>query len=232
MLFKNLIGAQMSGSVGGIVASHNAGGAYFRIRATPTNPNSPQQVLVRAAFASLSVQWVNGLIQGQRDTWDTYAGNVPVVNRIGEQVNVSGLSMFVRNNTARVAQGIPAITDAPVIFTNAPFLPQGVSAASEAAQTVDVPFLTIPLTAPWAEQSDSFLLVYVSAPQNVTINFFKGPFRFAGAQEGDATPPASPFVVNAPIPILEGQKLFVRQQVVQADGRISGAFISSVIIAA
>ncbi len=221
MLFKALLGAELSGSVGGIVASHNKGGTYFRIRAIPTNPNTPQQQTVRNAFSLLSTQWFNVLTAAQRVAWELYAFNVKVLNRIGEQVNISGLSMFVRNNTARNAGNAGQVLDAPTDFTNSVFLSQLPSNATAAAQTVDFNFSNNPLVAPWANEANSFLLTYLSRPQNLSIKFFKGPYRFAGFLQGDPIPPVPPFVANAPFAFVAGQKLFWRQVITQADGRIS-----------
>lgn len=233
MLFKPLLGADLSGKVGGIVASHNSGGAYFRVAAIPTNPNSPRQAAVRAAFAALAVQWGDVLTQGQRDIWTAYADNLAVPNRIGEQINLSGLAMFTRTQTARRSAGLlPDILDGPVIFSNALLIPNPAIVGSEATQLIDVPFGVNPLFNPWALEAGSFLMVYVSPPQSKTINFYRGPYRFAGAIEGNVAPPTSPLVVAAPFAFVEGHKLFVRQALTLADGRISTGFESSFIAGA
>ena len=220
-LFKELLVADLSGKVGANVFSHNRGGKYVRVLSIPTNPNTPQQQLVRSAFAGLSTRWFNILNATQRNSWTIYAQNVPVTNRIGERVNLSGLAMYIRCNTAKFAQGIPITDDGPTDFTDSVFLPQPPANATEAGQTIDFAFAVSPLSAPWANEAGSFLLIYVSAPQNASVRFFTGPYRFAGAQEGDPAPPSSPFTVGAPFPFVAGQKLFWRQVIAQLDGRIS-----------
>ena len=231
-LFKELLVADLSGKVGANVFSHNAGGKYVRVLAIPTNPNTPQQVTVRNAFALLTTQWFNILTVAQRQAWTVYAANVPVINRVGDSVNLSGLAMYVRNNTARTAVLSDPIFDAPTDFTNSVYLSQLPSNATEAGQTVDVPFGTSPLTNPWANEAGSFLFVYVARPQNVSIRYFKGPYRFAGSQQGDPSPPASPLTVSVPFAIVEGQKLFIRTVITQSDGRISGASLSDTLVVA
>lgn len=224
MLFKPLLGTALSGKVGGIVASHNAGGAYFRTLAIPTNPNSVQQVAVRSAFAGLATTWSNVLTQAQRDIWTAYADNMRVTNRIGEQITLTGLAMFTRTQTARRAAGLlPDVLDGPVIFTDAVMFSLAATLASEATQQVTIPFNTSTLLAPWANEEDSFLMVYLSPPQSPSINFYRGPYRFAGSIEGDPIPPTTPLLVNAPFAFVEGHKIFTRQIVSQADGRISAA---------
>lgn len=95
MLFKPIIGTDLSGKVGGIVASHNAGGAYFRAATIPTNPNTTFQQAVRNAVSQLSSMWQTTLTQAQRNEWEVYAANVKITNRIGEKINVSGLNHYV-----------------------------------------------------------------------------------------------------------------------------------------
>lgn len=231
-LFKELLVADLSGKVGANVFSHNAGGKYVRVLSIPTNPNTPQQQGVRSAFALLTTQWFNLLTVAQRGSWETYAKNVPVINRIGESVNLSGLSMFVRNNTAKGAIGITAALDAPTIFTSSPLLQSTPTNATEAAQTVDFPFSNNPTFNPWVGEAGSFLIAYVARPQNASIEFFKGPYRFAGFIEGDPTPPTGPLTVNAPFAFVAGQKIFTRQFVAQLDGRISGSFLADQIAVA
>ena len=232
MLFKPLLGTDLSGKVGGLVASHNAGGAYFRAATIPTNPNTPFQQAVRTAVATLSSSWQDTLTQGQRDAWQTYADNVLVTNRIGEQVNISGLAHYVRSNTARLQNDVTTVSVAPTKFNLGQFGQGFVFAATQAGQTVDINFGgTFPVD-PWISEAGSFLFVYLSRPQNSGIKFFKGPYRLAGSLQGDAIPPASPFVVTAPFAINEGQRIFARTVVAYADGRYTSSIFSTKVIAA
>ena len=48
MLFKGTIGAAYSGKIGGVVASHNRGGQYFRQHVIPTDPATGLQSTMRA----------------------------------------------------------------------------------------------------------------------------------------------------------------------------------------
>lgn len=221
MLFKPLLGTQLSGAVGGVVASHNAGGAYFRARTTPTNPNTPQQQVVRAAVTQLTNQWISALTPAQRAAWEVYADNVKVTNRIGEQVNISGLAMFVRNNVVRVQGNQDPILDGPTEFNLSFHSIPGLNTWSEATQLGNLTFNTQILTDSWANEVGGFLFVFISRPQNPTINFFKNPYRQSGGVTGDPVPPVSPAVITTPFPFVEGQKIFGRVVTVTADGRAS-----------
>jgi len=61
MKYIGLLSSAASGKLGGIVASHNRGGTYFRHHAVPVQPRTPAQTLVRnqlqgfsSAFKSLT----------------------------------------------------------------------------------------------------------------------------------------------------------------------------------
>ncbi len=232
MLFKPLLGTDLSGKVGGIVASHNAGGAYFKAATIPTNPNTIQQQAVRTIMSALTVAWNSTLSAAERLAWEVYAVNVKLTNRIGEQVNVSGLSMFIRSNVARQQIGVDAVIAAPTTFNLGQLAKAQATGATEAGQTISIAFgATIPVD-PWISEAGSWLAVYVSKPQNASINFFKGPYRVAGSLQGDPTPPASPLVVTVPFAITAGQRLFTRSVVTYADGRFTSAIRDNAIVGA
>lgn len=232
MLFKPLLGTDLSGKVGGIVASHNRGGAYFRAATIPTNPNTPFQQVVRASVAQLAAQWESTLTQLQRDAWAVYATNVTLTNRIGEQMNVTPLDMYVRSNVARQQIGSSRVDDAPTIFNLGAKTFQDAGVASVALQSVGVNFGTDILADPWANESNSFMIVYISRPQNVGIGFFRGPYRFAATIQGDVIPPTSPLLAGAPFPFVLGQRLFVRAVVTYADGRYTTSSFSTTVAVA
>lgn len=221
MLFKSALITQGSGSIFGLTASRNKGGNYFRQRQIPTNPNSPQQQAVRGIVGDLSNLWVNTLTAAQRTAWADYAANVPLINRLGDPNTVPPLSQYVRSNTPRVQAGQARVDDGPTDFTLGSFTNPsfGVDAT---ADEVDVTFDN---TDPWATEDDAFALVFCSRPQNASINFFKGPYRFAGVIAGDSgTPPTSPTAIALPFAAVAGQRVFVKFSVSRADGRLSQVF--------
>jgi len=216
-------GGAASGKVGSMVASHNSGGQYVRSRTTPTNPNSVFQQEVRNAVRSLTTRWVT-LDPEARDGWETYAANVAVVNRIGDTIHISGIAHYVRSNTPRVQANLPIIDDAPQQYDLGEV--QGTviqfSPSSDGTGT-----LTLDPTADWitsATGSENSMLVYLSRPQNLSVNFFKGPYRFTEeinsvtASTGTATF-ALPFTPAAIINQIYG---YVR--ITRGDGRLSSDF--------
>ena len=222
MIFRPLLGTDLSGSVGGIVASHNRGGPYFRNRAIPVNPNTPQQQAVRGFLATLTSLWNDTLTAVQRAAWDLYALNVPLPNAIGEPRNVGGLPMYIRSNVPRLQVALPRVDDAPIIFNLGDFTNPSFDTFVAAVETYNVNFT--PADA-WANEDDSAMLLSSSRPQNPTINFFKGPYRADAPILGVAAgPPATPVVTLAAFPFGVGNRVFVTARITRADGRLSLPF--------
>lgn len=217
-LYKSAILTTASGSIKGLTFSKNRGGQYIKGRSSPTNPNTAQQQAVRTILADLSNLWVNTLLQSDRNKWKDYADNVPVINRLGDSITLSGLNMYVRSNSPRIQAGLARVDTAPVIFDLGSFTDVVVT-ASAATDAVSVAFTD---TDDWANLDGGAMLMYFARPQNPTINFFKGPYQFAGTIDGATiSPPASPGGAVSPFSFAEGNKIFARIQVTQADGRLS-----------
>lgn len=222
MLFKPLLGTQLSGSTGGVTASRNRFGTYFRQRANPVNPATPLQLAVRSAMQQLVDAWQITLTSAQRTGWDTYAANVPVLNRIGDVIHLTGQNHYIRSNIPRVANSLTRIDDAPVDFTlGGPGLPLAAS-ISEATQNISLIFDD---SAPWVDLDDAHLLLYQSRPQATSVNFFKGPYRLAGTVDGDSvTAPTSPATIASAFPVVEDAKVFYMVRLADADGRLSAEY--------
>lgn len=222
MLFRPLLGTDLSGSVGGIVASHNRGGAYFRNRSIPVNPNTPQQQVVRGFLAALTSLWGDTLTEVQRDAWDTYALNVPLPNAIGEPRNVGGLPMYIRSNVPRLQVALPRVDDAPIDFNLGEFTNPSFDTFVASAETYNVNFTEADA---WVGEADSAMLLSSSRPQNPSINFFKGPYRSDAPILGSVgSPPSSPVVTLASFAFGIGNRVFVTARVSRADGRLSLPF--------
>jgi hypothetical protein len=176
-------------------------------------------------MAQLSSLWADTLTEAQRASWDTYALNVPLPNAHGDPINVGGIGMLQRCNIARLQAdevALPQVLDAPTIYDLGAYSAPKVDSVAESADTVDLSFTD---TDAWANETGSAMLVAISRPQNASINYFKGPYRFAKAILGDdATAPTSPATIDAPFPIALGQRVFVYVRVTRLDGRFSASF--------
>lgn len=220
MLIKSALVTQASGSIGGLTASRNAGGQYFRARTIPVNPSSAQQIAVRNALAILASAWNNSLTQAQRDAWTTYGKNVNKTNSLGDQIKLSGISWYQACNVPRLQALLSRVDAAPTNYSLAELTEPEVDSVDAGSGQADVTFDN---GDPWATAVGGALLIYVSRPQNPGKTFFKGPYRLAATVLGAATPPTSPATVDLPFPVVDGQRLFFQARAVQADGRISSA---------
>lgn len=221
MLFKSGIITQASGSFGGLTAAHNSGGMYFRARGLVTNPNSPAQVLARAALAQLANAWNQDLSQAQRDAWNLYAANTPLTNSLGDPHNVSGMAMYVRSNTARLYAGEARIDDGPTIFTLGGAAQFSI-VADETSQTYTATLIAA------AGPTVEFVQLQVGLPQNAGRLFFKGPYRITALN----APGSFPLTATPVFPIAEGQRLFMTARKLMSDGRLGPISYASTIVAA
>lgn len=222
MKYTSAIAATASGSLGGATASRNRGGQYFRRRAIPVNPATAEQQEVRGYFSQLQSAWVNDLTADQRSAWDSYALNTPITDALGNPVNVGGKGMYTRGNVPRLVAGLTRVDNGPT-STGLPSLSApGVISLVAATDVLTFSFTN---TDDWATAVGGALLVFVSRPQSVAVNGFKGPFRFAGRVLGAATPPTSPGTVTSPFNYVAGQKGFCRFVAVTPDGRLSGEYV-------
>jgi hypothetical protein len=219
VLFKPLLIGELSGSVGALTASHNKGGAYIRSRVIPTNPGTPAQTEVRNLMGQFAARWTNTLSAAQRQAWDTYALNVPLLNRLGESVTVTGLNMYQRSNIPRAQNGLSIVDDGPTTFNLGDFTAPTI--ASFTSPTVLS--LTFEVADDWVSEDDAAMLIFGSRDTGIAINFFKGPYRKYPIQLlGDnAVPPTSPHPGTNPFNISVGNQVFLKAAVTRADGRYS-----------
>jgi hypothetical protein len=220
--FKSAFITQGSGSTGGLTVSHNRGGLYTRARSIPTNPNSVYQQAVRGYLATLTSLWNNVLDADQRSGWDTYAENVKMPDRLGEPRNIGGLGHYVRSNVARLQAALDRVDDPPTVFNLGEFTNPAFGTFAAATQDFAVTFDN---EDEWANEDGSAALLLGSRSANASVNYFKGPYRFAGAILGAAVaPPDSPATIDNPFPVVVGNLTFVQWRVSRADGRLSLPF--------
>ena len=210
------------GSIGGQVHSRNRYGSYIRARTTPVNPQSTRQNKIRSVIQALSQRWSNTLTQAQRDAWEVYAAAITRANKLGAQIKLTGFNMFVRSNAPR-GQSDDGIVDAgPTTLTLPTSDPIFACEVDETAQQISVTF--DPLLA-WNIIDDGFMYISMSIPKATGTNFIGGPFRLAGAIDGDtASPPTSPQLLSVPFPVAEGQAVVCKARISEVDGRLSDFF--------
>lgn len=199
MLFKGLLITNLSGSVDGLTASHNRGGAYIRSRVTPVDPNTTKQGFCRSAMAAVSTAW-DGLTGAERAAWAAYARTTSIPNRIGDQHTLSGRNAFfqfvlphaIKNFSLDAGNETTEFTPPPATIPDFPSPP---SVASVDATHVHIIW---PSPMGWeeltADAGMTGIILHLSGPQKQTINWFRGPYIPAFWLEADEdTPPSSPF---------------------------------------
>lgn len=229
MKFKGSHITQASGSLAGVTYSHNRGGQYVRARSIPVSPNTPQQAFMKSTLGELSSLWSEVLTQGQRDGWDSYALNTPLLDPLGDPRNVGGLGMYVRGNAPAIQAAMARIDTPPTAAGIAILTAPGITSLSAATQLLTYTFTN---TDPWAGAVGGAIFVYMSRPYGQAINGFKGPFRFAGKTLGAVVPPTSPKTHTSPFTVAVGQKVFVRFTARDATGRLSTQYIIPVTVVA
>lgn len=222
-------GGSISGAVGGNVFTRNRFGQVLRTRVTPVNPSTLPQQEARARFSQFSQRWTNVLTELQREAWRNYGAAVSVINKIGLAIKLTGQNWYVAMNTFREQAGLAIVDDAPTTFTKADFTAANISSADPGVPEISVSF---DASEAWANEVGGAMNLYVSRPQNLSIQFFNGPFQYLGTILGDdAVPPVSPSTFTSPFPFASGTQLFLRSNVCRADGRISTPAIDAAEVA-
>jgi hypothetical protein len=226
MKFVSAIMTAASGKVRGLVASHNKGGAYFKGKTIPTNPRSSYQVAARGRLADLMARWRSTLTGVQRASWDTFAKNVTTIDTLGNSISLSGPNWYVGSNTLRLQGSLNPVDAGPTTFALASLTPvTGTIYATAGTALIGWAGVDDWQTAPTAQAG---LELFFSRPQNSTINYFNGPYRYATIIQGAASAGAQ--VVTLPFPAGPvGSKVFMKAVAVAADGRYSSDFRASLV---
>lgn len=179
------LGGSLSGSLGGLTASHNKGGQYLRRRSVPTNPNTARQQAVRAKLTALTQAWNNVLTETQRQAWRDYAASTPRTDKLGQTITLTGQQWYIASNTPRLQQltsglsvaGDGRVDAAPTINNTG----EPTTAITVFTINTTTPLLTVTGLFSAPASADGFALLYLGLPVNDGRRFFKGPYQFAAA---------------------------------------------------
>lgn len=134
---------QLSGSAGSTTASRNRYGSYFRTRNIPVNPNTEGQQFMRGLLASLNATWKGtSITKSAKIAWANMAAIFPRTDGQGNQIILSGQSMFIATNLFRnysleaaIATTPPAIGDSAPVITDLSVDPDLTAGTIEVALT-------------------------------------------------------------------------------------------------
>lgn len=224
--FSNLI-AGMSGKMNGGVAARNRGGAYFRIKVTPTNPQTIAQVAARNRLAQFSQAW-RSLTQVQRDAWAGAVDQWKKTDVFGDAITPSGSNLYVRLNINITNAGGSAI-NLPPIPVGATALSSLEATASAGTGEIQVDFAPTPVPAGHA--------MVIEATPALSAGISNAKSRFRQITVLPATTASGEDVGTAWSEkfgtLVAGQKIFIRAKLVTlATGELSQALVTSVIVGA
>lgn len=220
------------GSMAGNTFARNHYGNYSRARTKPVNPKSARQVAIRTIMMFIAEQWRESPMTGAiRTAWETYAASYNWVNKLGEQISLTGFNSFVQCNNARIAAGKSLVTAGPVSLGLPAGDPAFAVTISEATNKISFAFDD---GFDWVDEDEGAIAIYMGQPVSASRNYFGGPFRLAGSISGDAiTPPTTPdATLDCPFTAIEGQQTFLEARIIREDGRVSTRFRAAPVIIA
>jgi hypothetical protein len=192
-----------SGKVGGHVASRNRGGAYFRTKVTPVNPQTTPQLNARQRLTTRSQAW-RGLTQAQREAWNAAVQAYAKTDVFGDLKNPTGFNLYQKLNNNLVNVGSAAITLPPVPSSIATVTISSLVAAAGAG--------TLTLNLSGAVPAATAVKVFATAPQSPGVSFVKSEYRqITTLPAATATPVAlgGAFLARFGSWVV-GQKIFVK----------------------
>lgn len=226
MKFISQMVTAATGSIRGCTFSRNRSGAYIRGRVIPVNPGSSQQNTVRAALATLVARWTSTLTAAQRTAWETWAFNTPQTDPLGQSITITGQNAYIKCNAPRIQLGVSVVDVAPTVFAGAVLTPPGIVSATASTDILSISFTN---SDAWAIGTGGYLGVFVGRPQNPSVLFFKGPYRFMGKISGAASPPTSPQPITSTFPFEVGQRVHAQFRALGIDARISSTQRQSIL---
>jgi len=180
--------AALSGSVGGTVASRNAGGAYFRFRAVPVTSTTEDALAAKGNLTTQSQGWRN-LTAEQRTSWSSFALQNPITDVLGQSLVLKGNMIYISINTLLAQSGSAVLSNPP---TGAP--PAGLTSltldADIGAGNVELAFTATPLGA------NEILVVRAYVTNSVAINYVQNQLRTISFS---SLAQASPFDIEAAV---------------------------------
>lgn len=103
-----------SGSVGGLTASHNRYGYYYRARVIPIKRTTEWTLGARGRLIDASQAW--GLLSSAEQlAWDLYAESAPITDALGSKQVLTGHAAYVQINSRILLAGGTKINVPPAV---------------------------------------------------------------------------------------------------------------------
>lgn len=215
------------GKLNGTVFSKNRGGAYARVKVTPSNPRYPAQMFVRSNLAFIAQKWKT-LTQQERDAWGANVSNYTRTDVFGDIKTPTGYNLFMRINTALR----DASTD---LFFNVPAPAVDVVAPDTVNVAASPESLSLITDFPDDAEMNGYLLVDASPMLSAGVSTAGSKFkRVSNLEVQDFSALSSTALLSdysaifgAPV---QGQKVFLRVTVMMSNGQRGVPIIVSTLV--
>jgi hypothetical protein len=216
-----ILDVPQSGSTAGTTSSRNRFGQYRRTRATPVNPNSTKQGLVRGRMAANAAAW-RALTSAQIAGWNTLGNSMTRTDSLGQTVTLSGFQAYCSVNNNNLAAGNAVVSAAPGLTTPPSIVTLAITLTAAA---FSLAYTATPLSA------GSRLFAYASLQRSAGRSF-ESDYRLIQVSAAAAASPAdiyAAYTARFGIPVV-GNRIFVKCKVYNS-GFLSGEFVSSAVVA-
>jgi len=213
--------APQSGSQAGTTASRNRFEQYLRSRATPVNPSSAAQGLVRARMSANSAAW-RAITGAQRAGWVGLGTSMVRSDSLGQSYTLQGNQAYSSVNNNRVLCGLATVADAPSLVTPPALLTATITLT---AASLSIAYTATPLAAA------TYLAVFAS-PQRSAGRTYESDFRFIKLSAAAAASPVvalSEYTAKFGVPIV-GNRIFFSLVCINL-GFESGPLVTSAVVA-
>lgn len=213
--------APQSGSQAGTTASRNRFGQYLRTRATPVNPSTGAQGLVRARMSANSAAW-RLITSAQRAGWADLGLSMVRSDSLGQSYTLQGNQAYASVNNNRLLSGLAVVSDAPALTTPA--------VITSATITLTAASLSIAYT-PTPMPAATYLAVFAS-PQRSAGRSYESDFRFIKLSAAAGASPLvalTEYTAKFGVPVV-GNRIFFSLVAINL-GFESGPFITSAVVA-
>jgi len=227
MKYRSTLMADLRGSMAGLTASRNKGGAYLRARVKPTNPNSEAQQEVRQAFALAVQGWV-ALTAAQRAAWNAYAVATPITDSMGETIQNSGRAWYIAQASFRTRIALVPAAAAPVT--------PGMVSLGEPTNALTLSAATgltgaFGNAAPQSAAGAGDIIALMGPPISAGVLDYHGPYTFFATNPGIEFDETAGTVGRYGIPITTQRRPF-KFRFTDDNGKISNEFTTIITIQA
>lgn len=215
------LGNPQSGSFRGDTSSRNRNGQYYRNRATPVQPRTPDQLNQRAIMANNAAAW-RALTDAQRAGWGSLGLSITRTDSLGSTYNLTGFQAYCSVNNNLITAGDAAVSAAPAIVTPGSLLTVTLTLT---AASFSIAYTATPLS------TGVRMLIFVSPQRSAGVSF-NGDYRLLAVTAAAAASPhnaLTAYTAKFGVPVV-GNRLFLSLQLYKG-GFLGSPFNVSQVVA-